>query len=126
MTAGLQPGRGQIFWAAVGREGEPAPQEHPVVVIQSEEGNRIRRVVIVAEVTTDRGGQLTGLPYAVAVKTHESGLPHDSVVNAGQIHTILKARLQRSAGKLSAGALARVDRALRYSLGFESWPPPGA
>ena len=120
----LQPVRGQIYWVAIGREGEPTAAEHPALIVQSDEGNQTRRVVIVAEVSTDRGGQLAGLPYTVPVKIHESGLPHDSVVNTGQLHTVLKTRLLRPGGRLAAGALARVDRALRYSLGFEAWPPP--
>ena len=87
----------------------------PVLIIQNDMGNLYSPTVIVAAITTRR--KKPTLPVHVAITARESGLGRDSVVLTEQVRTLEKSRLSRYLGTLSDEAMARIDHALRLSLG---------
>ncbi|MBQ8555656.1 MAG: type II toxin-antitoxin system PemK/MazF family toxin [Clostridia bacterium] len=87
----------------------------PVLIIQNDKGNLHSPTVIVAAITTKR--KKIELPVHVPITAQESGLARDSVVLTEQVRTLEKSRLTRYLGTLDARAMARIDEALRQSLG---------
>ena len=57
-------------------------------------------------------------PRQVVVEPAESGLPKRSAVIVNQIRSIDRQRLVKKVGRLSRSSLARVDAALKISLGL--------
>lgn len=92
----------------------------PVVIIQNDMGNQHSSTVIVAAVTTR--DKKAHLPVHVFVRAEESGLRRDSVILTEQLRTLEKSRLTRYLGRLSPGAMARLDEALRLSLATKENP----
>ncbi len=89
----------------------------PVLVVQNDVGNRFSPTVIVLAVTSRLGK--ARLPTHVEVRAGENGLQSDSVVLAEQVRTLDKRRLNIRIGRLSAGDMERVTRAMLISLGIE-------
>ena len=87
----------------------------PVVIIQNDTGNLHSTTVIVAAVTTR--DKKSHLPVHVPITAAESGLRKDSVILTEQLRTLEKSRLTRCLGRLTPGAMRRLDRALALSLG---------
>lgn len=86
----------------------------PVLIIQNDIGNRYSQSIIVACVSS-------------AVKTHDfpllveishASIPGKSAICLNQIITVDKERLGEEIAALSAETMARVDEALRLSLGL--------
>ena len=88
----------------------------PVLVIQNDTGNRFSPTVVVLAVT----GKLSKarLPTHVEIPARGHGLMNDSVVLAEQVRTLDKTRLGQRIGKLSSGAMEKVSKAVRVSLGL--------
>jgi mRNA interferase MazF len=57
------------------------------------------------------------MPVHVPITARESGLPADSVVLTEQVRTLEKSRLTKYLGHLPEDAMARIDAALRRSIG---------
>lgn len=104
--------RGDIYWADI-----PAPVgKRPVLVLTRDEALAVRTRVTVALISR----RLRVRRCAVAVGAQE-GLPVDSFVNCDDIQTISAGLCGGTAiGRLSAGKLRALDRALRYALGIRS------
>lgn len=91
----------------------PEVGRHPSVVVSRQASIPVRtNVTMVLVTTTIRGG-----PAEVSLDT-ELGLDHPSVANCDEIYTIPKPALIRRLGELRVEDTARIDQALRVSLGL--------
>lgn len=102
--------RGEVWWA---RLDKPA-KSRPVVLVGRQRAIDVRSSVIVAEATTRVRGLNTEVPLGAG-----EGLPLPCVVNADNLQTITKSRLERLYGRLSPSKLDALDAALRFSLGLD-------
>jgi mRNA interferase MazF len=88
----------------------------PVLVIQNNVGNKYSPTVIVAAITSHI--EKAKLPTHVELSAKEYGLEKDSVILLEQIRTIDKQRLQQKITELDERIMARIDEALKISLGL--------
>lgn len=86
-----------------------------MLVLQNDRGNCYSPTVIVAALTSQT--QKARLPTHIRIHGKRCGLDRDSVVLLEQIRTIDKVRLGSRIGVLPPADLARVEEALRISLG---------
>ncbi len=110
--------RGDICWVDLGDPlgSEPA-YRRPVLVVQNDEFNASKlATVIVLSLTSNL--ELRKLPGCVLLTAMETGLPKDSVVNASQIRTIDRARIDGVVGQLDDALMVMVDEALKRVLGL--------
>ena len=99
--------RGEIWWAEVDKR-------RPVVLLSRNEAYELRRMVVVAPVTTTIRG------YAVEVAVGKAeGLPRKGVVNCDWLVTIPIADLDGRAGELTGNKIEQLDEALRFALGLD-------
>ena len=108
--------RGDIYWV----DWEPArgceqKGKRPALVIQNNTGNKFGATTIVAACSTKF---TQPYPFQVQVKTLESGLPDDCIVDLAQLITIDKSRLIKKCGKLSTDKMAEINKAIEVSLGL--------
>ncbi len=88
----------------------------PVLVIQNNVGNKYSPTVIVAAITSHI--EKAKLPTHVELSAKEYGLEKDSVILLEQIRTIDKQRLQQKITELDERIMARINEALKISLGL--------
>jgi mRNA interferase MazF len=88
----------------------------PVLVIQNNVGNKYSPTVIVAAITSHI--EKAKLPTHVELTAKEHGLEKDSVILLEQIRTIDKQRLQQKITELDDKIMAKIDEALKISLGL--------
>jgi len=101
--------RGEVWWARM-----PLPLgRRPVVLVCRESAIAVKTKVTVAEVSTT----VRGIPSEVPLGTAD-GLPRRCAVNADNLVTISKARLETRIAQLRPDKLAALDDALRFSLGL--------
>ncbi len=109
--------RGDLFLTnlepAVGSEQGKA---RPCLVIQNNEGNKFSPTTIIAPTTTKVFEK--EYPTNAEVFAEESGLDFDSTVLLNQIRAIDKSRIIKKVGQLSSADMARVDAAIKVSLGL--------
>ena len=103
------PRRGEIWWATMREPAGSVPGgRRPVMVVPSDEFNRIRTVLPAA---------VTG---NVLVESVETGLPRDSVVNVTQLATLDKGflgdRVGDRVGALGSRTMLAVEGGLRTAL----------
>jgi mRNA interferase MazF len=113
----IRPRRGDVFWTefdpVAGRE---MGKTRPAVVVQNDVGNRNSPTTIVVTVTS----RLVGCDYPFLVEVPQGVLPKASVVNCAHIRTVDTARMKPGRiATLDEQTMARVDDALRASLGLE-------
>ena len=108
--------RGQVYYVDFDQI-VPRTQEkcRPAVVVQNDAGNSHSPYTIVAAI---KHSNPKTLPVLVEVPRGEAGLTKDSVVDCGQIHTVLRDDLFGYAGRLSPDRMLQVDKALAISLGL--------
>jgi mRNA interferase MazF len=88
-----------------------------VVVIQDDSFNAGRiATVLVAGITTNQ--RLAEAPGNVYLPMERSGLPKDSVINATQLVTLDKSRLETKAGQLEQDLMAKLDSERTLVLGL--------
>ncbi len=111
------PRRGEIhlvsFDPTVGAE---IRKTRPALVVQNDIANRHSPITIVAAVTSHVDDR--PYPTEVLLRAPEAGLSVDSVVLLNQIRSIDRRRLAKRLGTVDPRTMARVDRALRLSLGL--------
>lgn len=89
----------------------------PCLVVQNDVGNRNATTTIVVPFTTSFGDEL--YPFEVLVSAEESPLREDSVVLCSQIRTVsIAERIETVLGPVPEERMAKVERALEYSLGL--------
>jgi mRNA interferase MazF len=108
--------RGEIFWVdfSAARGSEQAGKR-PALVIQNDVGNRFSPTTIVAAMTT----KVSEREYPTEVRLADSVFGRPSVVLCQQVRTIATERvLGAPVTRLDAATMARVDSALKLSLGL--------
>jgi mRNA interferase MazF len=111
------PQRGEIYWLDFSpATGVEMRDPHPALVVQNDIANQASGATIVAAVTSNLA--VARLPVGVRIEPGESGLSRPSVVHAGHIYTVDKARLGRRVGRLTPSSMQQVDHALQVSLGL--------
>ena len=110
--------RGDICWADLGDPiGSEPGFRRPVLVIQDDEFNSSRlATVIILSITSNL--ELRKMPGCVLLKADETGLEKDSVVNATQIKSVNKDRIDDFVGRLDNSTMYIVDNAIRRVLGL--------
>ena len=110
--------RGDICWADLGDPiGSEPGFRRPVLVIQDDEFNSSRlATVIILSITSNL--ELLKMPGCVLLKADETGLEKDSVVNATQIKSVNKDRIDEFVGRLDNSTMFIVDNAIRRVLGL--------
>jgi mRNA interferase MazF len=94
--------------------GAEIRKTRPALIIQNDVANRYSPVTIVAAITSRSDDDL--YPTEVLITAGEGGLTRDSIVLLNQIRSIDATRLRKKLGRLRAGTMAKVDRALAISL----------
>lgn len=115
----MQVRRGDVFFADLSPVvGSEQGGVRPVLVVQNDVGNKYSPTVIVAAITSQI--DKAKLPTHVELKA-EHGLDRDSVLLLEQIRTIDKRRLREKVAHLDREIMARVDEALKISLGLREF-----
>lgn len=91
----------------------------PVVVLQNDVGNRYAPTLIVATVTS-RIAKKADQPTHVLIDQNPA-FSTPSMVQAEQIFTIDKSRIQRFLGQTTRNEMRRIEEALLNSLEINEW-----
>jgi mRNA interferase MazF len=89
----------------------------PALVIQNDIGNQYSPLTIVAAITSKVS--VDPFPVEVVVEPSEAnGLSKQSAIRLDQIRTIDRRRIVERLGAVDAGAMRKVDEAIKVSLGL--------
>jgi mRNA interferase MazF len=109
--------RGDIFYANLSPVvGSEQGGHRPVLILQNDVGNKYSPTVIVAAITSHISK--AKLPTHVELPAKQFNLEKDSVVLLEQLRTVDKRRLKEKITHLNEEIMARVDEAVRISLGL--------
>ena len=108
--------RGEIYYAnlspAVGSEMD---KRRPVLIVSNDINNRAATTVTILPITSNVSRVY---PFEVLLNPDDSGLPKSSKVQAHQVRTISKQRIEgEPLGTLSEELMQLVDAALKLHLG---------
>jgi len=110
--------RGEIYLCSFDPTvGHEIKKTRPALVIQNDIGNRYSPLTIVAAITSS----VSPVPYPVEVvvePTAANGLDVRSSVRLDQIRTVDRQRLVRRLGVVDSATMAKVDEAIKISLGL--------
>ena len=110
--------RGELYYADLSPViGSEQGGVRPVLVVQTDVGNKYSPTVIAAAVTSKI--DKAKLPTHIELSAREYGLSKDSVVLLEQIRTLDKTRLKERIGQVSADKMRKINEALIVSLGFD-------
>jgi mRNA interferase MazF len=111
------PRRGEVYLVSFDPTvGFEIPRTRPALILQNDIANRHSPITIVAAITSQFEESL--YPTEVLITPPEGGLTTPSVVLLNQIRSIDRQRLMRRLGRVTAGTLERVNRAIQLSLGL--------
>lgn len=109
--------RGDIYYADLSPVvGSEQGGVRPVLIVQNDMGNRYSPTVIAAAITSQK--DKTELPTHIRVNADSCGLVKDSIVLLEQVRTLDKRRLREHMGRLGAGEMNKVNKALSVSFGL--------
>ncbi|MDJ0532825.1 MAG: type II toxin-antitoxin system PemK/MazF family toxin [Xenococcaceae cyanobacterium MO_207.B15] len=110
--------RGEIYYANLDPTvGSEIAKRRPVVIVSRDSNNRAANTVTILPITSqcDRI-----YPFEVLLQPQDSGLSKKSKVQAQQIRTISKQRIQGKAlGKLNNNLMELIDIAIKLHLALE-------
>ena len=108
--------RGEIWWASLPSPSGSEPGfRRPVLIISSDDFNVTKiNTVICAAITSNQ--RLAAAPGNVLLKSRDSGLPRDSVVNVSQVIAANKTYLTERVATLSGKVYGQVEDGLRLVL----------
>jgi mRNA interferase MazF len=110
--------RGEIYLCSLDPTvGHEINKTRPALVIQNDVGNRYSPLTIVAAITSS----VSAVPYPVEVVVDPvaiTGLEVRSSIRLDQIRTVDRQRLVRRLGAVDSGTMAKVDEAIKISLGL--------
>jgi mRNA interferase MazF len=110
--------RGEIYLCSFDPTvGHEIKKNRPALVIQNDVGNRYSPLTIVAAIAST----VSTAPYPVEViidPTAANGLDVRSSTRLDQIRTVHRQRLARRLGVVDSSTMAKVDEALKISLGL--------
>ncbi|MBW4680130.1 MAG: type II toxin-antitoxin system PemK/MazF family toxin [Microcoleus vaginatus WJT46-NPBG5] len=109
--------RGEIYYAnlspAVGSEMD---KRRPVLIVSNDINNRVATTVTILPITSNVSRIY---PFEVLLNPDDSALPKPSKVQAQQVRTISKQRIEgEPLGTLSEELMQLVDAALKLHLGL--------
>ena len=107
------PARGEVWvvnWNPA--RGSEQTGKRPALVIQNDIGNEKASTTIVAAISSS----VKIYPMNVKIDPPEGGLDRQSIIKTSQILTISKDRLEKRLGRLSAGKMEEINRAIKLSL----------
>jgi mRNA interferase MazF len=111
------PRRGEVYLVSFDPTvGSEIQRTRPALVLQNDIANRHSPITIVAAITSQFEEPL--YPTEVLITPPEGGLTTLSVALLNQIRSIDRQRLVRRLGRVTAGTLERVNRAIQLSLGL--------
>jgi mRNA interferase MazF len=108
--------RGEIWWATLPepRASEPG-YRRPVLIVQSDVFNRSAiQTVIVAVITSNL--RLAAAPGNVMLRTRESRLAKNSVINVSQLVTLSKDFLVDRVSRIPPARMGEVEEGLQLVL----------
>ena len=109
--------RGEIYYADLSPVvGSEQGGMRPVLIVQTDTGNRHSPTVIAAAITSRR--HKARLPTHIEFSGRSVGLSRDSVILLEQIRTLDKSRLRERMGRLDETTMSAVDTALEVSFGL--------
>ena len=109
--------RGDIYYADLSPVvGSEQGGMRPVLLVQTDTGNRHSPTVIAAAITSQTGK--AKLPTHIELSGRSVGLNRDSVILLEQIRTLDKSRLRERMGRLDESTMSAVDNALAVSFGL--------
>ncbi|HEX9093603.1 MAG TPA: type II toxin-antitoxin system PemK/MazF family toxin [Coriobacteriia bacterium] len=112
-----RPKRGEVYWVDLDPVvGSEQGGRRPAVVVQNDLGNRFSPTTIVVPLSS----RIPTKPYPFHVWLEPASMPKPSVVKCNQVRNVDKSRLHP--GRIAAlddETMARVDEALRISLGMD-------
>ncbi|NLY91737.1 MAG: type II toxin-antitoxin system PemK/MazF family toxin [Firmicutes bacterium] len=109
--------RGDLFFANLNPVvGSEQGGLRPVIILQNNIGNTYSPTTIVAAITSKI--KRAKLPTHVEIKKDYTHLDRNSVILCEQIRTIDKKRLTEKIGELNEELMAKVDEAVKISLGL--------
>lgn len=108
--------RGEVWWANLPNpQGSGRGSRRPVLVLQSNRFNESKiSTIIIAVITSNL--ELAKAPGNVLLRSKESELSKDSVINISQIITVDKTCLTEHVSKLEKKILTEVESGLRLVL----------
>jgi mRNA interferase MazF len=110
--------RGEIWWASLpSPKGSGPGHRRPVLIVQSDAFNASRIQTIIAAVMTSNL-ELAAAPGNLLLRSRDSKLPRDSVVNVSQLITLDKTYLTERIGRLANRHAGAIDEGLRLVLGL--------
>jgi len=102
---------------------------HACLVIQNDRGNQYSTNTIVAAIREANDDDKTSFPVFVPITELEDGSTFKGVVDCGHLLSVSERRFKWRYGSLTKETMAKVDDALRISLGLEeatrTTPPSG-
>lgn len=111
------PRRGGLYYVDLDPIiGSEQGGHRPALIIQNDIGNQYSPVLIVAALTSRPS--VRPRPTDVLIQPGNSGLQAPSRVLLNQIRSIDKRRLGRYVGQLTSEEMARIDQAIKISLGL--------
>ena len=115
------PIRGQVYLVSFDPTvGHEIKKTRPALIIQNDVGNKFSPVTIVAAITS----KLSPTPYPVEVPvspSKQNGLTAPSAIHLDQIRSVDRKRLVKPLGKVDQQTMAKVDQAIKISLGLVSF-----
>ena len=109
--------RGDIYYADLSPVvGSEQGGVRPVLIVQSDVGNKYSPTVIAAAITSQQ--DKSRMPTHINVDGDSCGLSKDSVVLLEQVRTIDKQRLKERMGNLSVSDMNKINKALNVSFGL--------
>jgi mRNA interferase MazF len=110
--------RGEIYLCSFDPTvGHEIKKTRPALVVQNDVGNRYSPLTIVAAITST----VSPVSYPVEVvidPTASNGLDVRSSIRLDQIRTVDRQRLVKRLGVVDSSTMAKVDEALKISLGL--------
>ena len=110
--------RGEIYYANLSPVvGSEIDKRRPVLVVSNDANNRAANTVTILPITSN----VTRIyPFEVLLNSEDSGLPKPSKIQAQQIRTISKQRIEGEVlGNLSDEIMQLVDAALKLHLALD-------
>lgn len=107
--------RGEIYYANLNPTiGSETGKRRPVLIVSNDINNRVANTITILPITSNVERVY---PFEVKLQPNQSGLPKPSKVQAQQIRTIAKQRINSQlVGSLDQTIMALVDAAIRLHL----------
>ncbi len=110
--------RGEIYYANLDPTiGSETAKRRPVLLVSNDANNRAANTITVLPITSNVSRVY---PFEVLLQPQDSGLPKPSKVQAQQVRTISKQRIEATIiGCLSTAMMQQIDAALKLHLALD-------